>query len=172
MKAQPPQRLTKQHMVAVAVALKVYEGGSARDLAALRQSMNTAHNARAVFDALVHSRGDCGFPWQEMGAPEEDTGADDLGSESCSGMAAEGEEEDAVVEGAAAEDEDAADEEDEDLALGILLESVVTAVGSEAEKLVDEIDDAASDTDARAIAEGRIESNLGQRARRISGRYL
>jgi hypothetical protein len=45
-------------------------------------------------------------------------------------------------------------------------------VGSEAEKLVDEIDDAASDTDARAIAEGRIESNLRQRARRIPGRYL
>ena len=55
-------------MVAGALAFEVYEGGSARDLAALRQSMNTAQNARAVFDALVQSRGDCGFPWREMGA--------------------------------------------------------------------------------------------------------
>ncbi len=46
-------------------------------------------------------------------------------------------------------------EEDEDLALGTLLESVVTAVGTEAEKLVDEIDDAASDADARAMTESR-----------------
>ena len=134
--------------------------------------MNTAQNARAVFDALVQSRGDCGFPWQEMGAPEEDTGADDLGSESCSDSAVEDEEEDAAVDGVAAEEEDAADEENEDLSLGTHLGSAVTAVGAEAEELVDEIDDAASDTDARAIAEGRIESYLGQRARRIPGRYL
>jgi hypothetical protein len=136
-------------MITVAVALKVYEGGSAPDLAALRQSMNTAQNARAVFDALVQSRGDCGFPWQEMGAPEEDTGADDLGSESCSDSAVEDEEEDAAVDGVAAEEEDAADEENEDLSLGTHLGSAVTAVGAEAEELV---------TDARAIAGGRIES--------------
>jgi len=174
MKAQPPLKLTKPLMVAVAVALKVYEGGSARDLATLRESMNTAQNTRAVFDALVRSRGDCGFPWQEMGAPEEDAGVAAMGDEADSDMAAGGEEEDAIGEGAAAEEEDAKDEEDEDLALGTLLESVVTAVGTEAEKLVDEIDDAASDADARAITEGRIEASLelGQRNRRKPGRFL
>jgi len=63
---------------------------------------------------------------------------------------------------------DAADEEHEDLALGELFDSVVTAVGAEAEGLVVEIDDAASDADALAVAEARIEAGLGleQRAPR------
>jgi len=71
-----------------------------------------------------------------MGAPEKDSGTDALGSKSdheeCE--TAEDEEGGAVVEGLAAEDEEegAADDEDEDLDLSTLLESVVTAVGTEA----------------------------------------
>jgi hypothetical protein len=151
-------------MVAVAVALKVFEGGSARDLTTLRESMNTAQNARAVFDALVLSRGESGFPWQEMGAPEEVEGAGVSGSDSDSNENAVededreyGEEEAAVGCEAA---EDAADEEDEDLAIGTLFDSVVTAVGAEAEELVGEMDDAASDVDALAVAEARIKAGL------------
>ena len=103
-------------MGAVALEFKVYEGGSAGcdlSVATLRRSMKTAQNARAVLEALAHSRGDC-----RESHPEECETAD--------------EEEDAVVEGVVAEDEeeDVADEEDEDLALGTLLESVVTAEGT------------------------------------------
>jgi hypothetical protein len=178
MKPQSPHKPTKPQMVAVAVALKVFEGGSARDIATLRESMNTAQNARAVFDALVLSRGESGFPRREMGAPEEVEGAGPLSSDSNSdehaveGEAAEDEEEDAAVDDEAAED--AADEEDEDLALGTLLESVVTAVGTEAEELVDEVDDAASDADARAVTEAHIAAHLGrgQRTIRVPGRFL
>ena len=71
-----------------------------------------------------------------MGAPEKDACTDALGSKSyyeeC--KTAEDEEEDAVGEGMAAENEEegAADDEDEDIDLSTLLESVVTAVGTEA----------------------------------------
>jgi hypothetical protein len=126
--------------------------------------MNTAQNARAVFDALVLSRGESGFPWREMGAPEEVEGAGVSGSDSDSDENAVededieyGEEEAAVGCEAA---EDAADEEDEDLAIGTLFDSVVTAVGAEAEELVGEMDDAASDVDALAVAEARIKAGL------------
>ena len=165
MKPQSPHKPTKPHMVAVAVALKVFEGGTARDLATLRESMNSAQNARAVFDELVLSRGESGFPWREMGAPEENECGGSLGSDSDSddnafeNEAVEDDEEEAAVDCEAAED--AADEEGEDLALGALFDSVVTAVGAEAEDLVVEIDDAASDADALAVAEARIEAGLG-----------
>lgn len=108
-----------------------------------------------------------GGKWEPLSVPEEDAGVDALGSETDSELCetAEEEEEDAVVEGVAAEEEDAADDEDEDLDLGALLESVVTTLGTEAKKA------AASDADARAISESRVEANLGlgQRARRMPG---
>jgi len=165
MKPQSPHEPTKPHMVAFAVALKVFEGGTARDLATLRESMNSAQNARAVFVELVLSRGESGFPWREMGAPEKNECGGSFGSDSDSDYnaveneAVEDDEEEAAVDCEAAED--AADEEGEDLALGALFDSVVTAVGAEAEDLVVEIDDAASDADALAVAEARIEAGLG-----------
>jgi hypothetical protein len=155
------------HMVAVAVAFKAYEGGSVRELTALRKSMKGSGNASLVFNNLVLSRKGKSFPWTEMGAPE-DSAAE--------GVVSEGEDEDDAEAGADAdvvsdEDEDAAAEVDEDLALGELFESVVAAVGTEAEELVDEIDDAASDADARAVAEARMEAHLGRRARALPERY-
>ena len=70
----------------------------------------------------MHSRGDCSFPWRKLGTTEKDAGTGALGSntdyEEC--------------ETAEDEEEDAADEEGEHLDLSTLLESAVTAVGTEA----------------------------------------
>jgi|AntRauTorckE5430_2_1112549.scaffolds.fasta_scaffold07421_3 hypothetical protein len=112
--------------------------------------MKTSQNTRAVFDAFVHIRGECGFPWQELRAPGEDAGTDALGrkfgSEEC--VTAEDEEEGAVVEGVAAEyeKEDAAHDEGEDLGLGTLLLCCHRSVHSS------QAHHAANDADERAIA--------------------
>jgi hypothetical protein len=94
-----------------------------------------------------------------------------LGSETDSELCetAEEEHDDAVVEGVAAEEEDAADDEDEDLDLGALLESVVTTLGTEAEKA------AASDAVAlsrfqRAMSKQTLGSGSG--LVECPGRYL
>jgi hypothetical protein len=82
MKAQSPRKPSKQHMVAGALAFEVYEGGSARDLAALRQSMNTAQTVPmqelrltlsciALATAAFH-----GGKWEPLSVPEEDAGVD------------------------------------------------------------------------------------------------
>ena len=57
-------------------------------------------------DALVHSRGDCSFPWRKLGSPEKDAGTGVLGSNSDYEQCETAEDE---------EDEGAADDEGEDL---------------------------------------------------------
>lgn len=109
MKPQSPRKPSKQHMVAVSLAFKSYEEGSARDLATPRLSMKTAQNALAVFDALVRSRDDC-----------VDAGTDSLGSKSNY----------EEFETAEDEEEGAEDDEDDALDLSTLLESAVPCVSS------------------------------------------
>lgn len=167
-KAAPQPRVLVAEMLAVAVAFKVNCGGSARELTALRASMKGPGNAAKVFAALVVSVSGTGFPWKEMGAPDEAPRG--LGAEEAEdpadteGEGADEAREDVDDDGAYSDgdsddgdgDDDGAaeDEDEEDLALGCLLESVVTAVGDGADAILDEIDDAPSNDDVRlAVAE-------------------
>lgn len=149
MQATPPKKLTVSLMVAVVVAFNASEGLSTKELMLLRKNMKGVKNATAEFDrfkASEEAKG-TGIPWAKMGAPEE-------------GMAADGQplNEDAEVDSGSSDsddsdssEEDFEDEEEENHALDSLVDAVTTAVGEDAEEVLNAVADAPSSEETSAL---------------------